>query len=502
MLISEISEFLEISEFPKFDILLRKEKNMTTFKKLKLIEKELGVETYKKTLERLPKRDRKNLHISLKFLLEEIIPKSDLDDLVEFTIRNYPMSNSELLSFIIEELIRQGAKIRGKKGSYDFLIEDDMWKKYEKSWYGWLNKNTKDSNIENLYIKKKIEMKLDFSSEVWDKVEIEQKKIISQKVKLFLEREPTKKVTNHKRYNISLTDIEPVVSTCNQEQKRLIEQIVNADSVTIKNMLNRNNIFFRCKEENQDFLMKVLPILYKKGFYEFLHTKLFPSLLTYNREKNYVKFKEANTLSNIGDDNYREIYHLLKSIQNPTKEESIDITTMLISNFKRSSINQENIDKEALLNTIITSIKHYKEAYEETNNYYPAINLMYMLKLLEILFPKEKVFLDYNLENIYNSTQLSIREDKRRGEDFNYYASISDIEFQILLDKYSNHQELKDEIANLLLELTPDKFLLERTVKQMLWFISLIEEFNSKVEKLLDTMDVVVEELEKEIYSL
>ena len=480
---------------------------MTTFKKLKLIEDELGAKAYTETLEKLPKRDRKKLNISLNFLLKEVMSKSDLDDLVEFTIRNYPMSNSELLSFIIEELIRQGAKIKGKKGSYDFLIEDDRWKKYEKSWYGWLNKNTKDSNIENLYIKKKIEMKLDFSSELWDKVEIEQKKIIPQKVKLFLEREPTKKVTNHKSYDISLTDIEPVVLTCNQEQKRLIKQIENADSVTIKNMLNKNN-FFRCKEENQDFLMKVLPILYKKGFYEFLHTKLFPSLLTYNREKNYVKFKEANTLSNIGDDNYREIYHLLKSIQNPTKEESIEITTMLISNFKRSSINQENIDKEALLNTIITSIKHYKDAYEETNNYYPAINLVYMLKLLDILFPKDKVFLDYNLENIYNSTQLSIKEDKRRGEDFNYYASISDIEFQILLNKYTNNEELKDEIANLLLELTPDKFLLERTVKQMLWFISLIEEFkdkdlnSSKIEQLLETIDVVVEELEKEIYSL
>ena len=270
-------------------------------------------------------------------------------------------------------------------------------------------------------------------------------------------------------------------------------------------MLNRNNNFFRCKEENQDFLMKVLPILYKKGFYEFLHTKLFPSLLTYNREKNYVKFKEANTLSNIGDNNYSEIYHLLKSIQNPTKEESLEITTMLISNFKRSSINQKNIDKEALLNTIITCIKHYKEAYEETNNYYPAINLVYMLKLLEILFPKEKVFLDYNLENIYNSIQLSIREDKRRGEDFNYYSSISDIEFQILLSKYSNHQELKDEIANLLLELTPDKFLLERTVKQMLWFISLIEEFNEELnssKRLVETIDIAVEELENQIYSL
>jgi len=480
---------------------------MTTFKKLKLIEEELGTQTYQETLKKLSKKDRKNLNISLNFLLEEVICESDLDSLVENTIHNYPMSNSEFLSFIIEELIRQGAKIKGKKGSYDFLIEDDMWKKHEKSWYGWLNKNNGDSSIENIYIKKKIEMKLDFSNELWDKIEVEQRKIIPQKVKLFLEREPKKKVANHKKYDISLIDIEPTTLTCTKEQKLLIEQIENSDSVTINKILNKNN-FFRCKEENQDFLMKVLPILYKKGFYDFLHTKLFPSLLTYNREKTYVKFKEANTLSNIGDDNYREIYHLLKSIQNPTKEESIDITTMLISNFKRSSINQKNIDKEVLLNTIIKSIKYYKEAYEETNNYYPAINLMYMLKLLDILFPKEKIFLDYNLENIYKSTHLSIKEDKKRGEDFNYYASISDIEFKILLNEYSNSEELTDELSTLLLELSPDKFLLERTVKQMLWFISLIEEFNnkeinnSKIEKLLETIDLVVEELEKEIYTL
>ena len=480
---------------------------MTTFKKLKLIEEELGTLIYNETLEKLSEKDSKNLDIALKFLVEEIMPQSDLDGLVENSIKNYPMSNSEFLSFVIEELISQGAKIKGKKGSYDFLIEDNMWKSHEKSWYGWLSKNSKDSKIENIYIKRKIEMKLDFSSELWDKTEVEQKKIISQKVKLFLGREPEKKIANDKEYDISLIDIEPTVLTCTKEQKLLIEQIEELDSVSIGKLLNKSK-FFRCKEENQDFLMKVLPILYKKGFYNFLHTNLFPSLLTYNREKNYVKLKEANTLSNIGDNNYHEIYHLLKSIKKPTKEESVDITTMLISNFKRSSLNQKNIDKEVLLNTIIKSINHYKKAYEETHNYYPAINFMYMLKLLEILFPKEKVFLDYNLENIYKSTQLSIKADKKRGEDFSYYAYISDFEFQILLNRYNSNQELKDELSNLLLELNPDKFLLERTVKQMLWFISLIEEFHneepnsSKTEKLLETIESVTEELEEQIYCL
>ncbi len=36
--------------------------------------------------------------------------------------------------------------------------------------------------------------------------------------------------------------------------------------------------FFKPKEENQDFLMRTLPILYKKGLYKLLHDYLFPSL--------------------------------------------------------------------------------------------------------------------------------------------------------------------------------------------------------------------------------
>jgi len=483
---------------------------MTTFKKLELIKNEIGVREYKKSLKELPKRDKRDLNVSLQFLLGDVIPKSDLDILVERTINNYPMSNSELLSFIIEELVRQGVNIKGKK-AYDFLINDKRWREHEKSWYGWLNENTKDSSIESIYIKKKIETKLDFSSELWNKVEVEQKKIIYQKVKLFLEREAIASSASlvediESDYPFIIEDIRPTQLTCTQEQKRLIKEIEDKDSESVEEIVE-NSDFFRAKEENQDFLMKVLPILYKKGLYDFLHINLFPSLFTYNREKKSIKFKEANTLSNIGDDNYHEIYHLLKSIKNPTKEESVDITTMLISNFKRSTLKQKNIDKEVLLNIILKSIKFYKEAYEETHNYYPAINLVYMLKLLNVLFPKEQVFLNYNLETIYSSIEKSIKEDRKRGEDFNYYASISDFEFKILLNRFDSKKELEEELENILWDTTPDKFLVERTHKQMSWFLKLIKEFNIKEPNSIITQNIrniafIVKKLEEDMKFL
>jgi len=282
-----------------------------------------------------------------------------------------------------------------------------------------------------------------------------------------------------------------------------LEDIENSYSSEIEDMI-KDSGFFKPKEENQDFLMRTLPILYKKGLYKLLHDYLFPSLLTYNREKNSVKLKEANTLSNLGDNNYHEIYYILKSIKNPTREESVDITTMLISNFKRSSLSRDNIDKKDILDTLITTINHYKGVYEKTNNYYPAINLVYMLKLLENLSLNDEVFLDYDLESIYNSVKLSIRTDKKRGEDFKYYASMSDFEFKLLLGRYSDINEIREDLSNLILDLEPDKFLLERTLKQMNWFKSIIDEFGkkSRFEKLLEDMDIAIEELEREISFL
>jgi hypothetical protein len=475
---------------------------MTPFKRIELIKDEVGTKLYETTLNRLSSKDKKDPNIVLN-ALSNVISQYTLDSLVEEYIKKHSMSNSELLLFIVDELFNQGVKIKGKKGAYEFLINDDMWKKHEKSWYGWLNEKSRGSIIENKYIKKRVEIKLDLPSNIWEEVEIKQKEIISDKIRLFLEREPNNKINGSGENNISLDDIEPKVSKCSKEQKLLLEDIENGYSSEIEDIIKNSN-FFKPKEENQDFLMRVLPILYKKGLYKLLHDYLFPSLLTYNREKNSVKLKEANTLSNLGDDNYHEIYYILKSIKNPTKEESVDITTMLISNFKRSSLSRDNMEKKDILDTLITTINHYKGVYEKTNNYYPAINLVYMLKLLENLSPNDKVFLDYDLESIYNSVKLSIKADKKRGEDFKYYASMSDFEFKLLLGRYGDINEIREDLSNLILDLEPDKFLLERTLKQMNWFKSIIDEFGkkSRFEKLLENIDIAIEELEREISFL
>ncbi len=124
---------------------------MTPFKRIELIKDEIGTKLYETTLSMLSSKDKKDPNIVLN-ALGNVISQYTLDSLVEDYTKNYPMSNSELLLFIVDELFNQGVKIKGKKGAYEFLINDDMWKKHEKSWYGWLNEKSRGS-INNWKIK-------------------------------------------------------------------------------------------------------------------------------------------------------------------------------------------------------------------------------------------------------------------------------------------------------------------------------------------------------------
>jgi len=124
-------------------------------------------------------------------------------------------------------------------------------------------------------------------------------------------------------------------------------------------------------------------------------------------------------------------------------------------------------------------------------HYYPAINLAYMLKLYSEIIPDSQRFKKYDIEKIYLSVQNSIKKDKKGSYEDRFYATMSDLEFCLLLEK----QETIKKIEKSLEELNPSKFLTERPLFQLIWFVNLLEEFseepNSKlIELCYDAMDI------------
>ena len=99
-----------------------------------------------------------------------------------------------------------------------------------------------------------------------------------------------------------------------------------------------------------------------------------------------------------------------------------------------------------------------------------------MVRLLQIVSPSSSKIEKYNLEKIYHSVKTSIKKDKKASDDLPYYATISELEFLMLLD-YPN---IKNKIEHILEEIQPKVFLVERTLKHMRWFVETVEEFSIK----------------------
>ncbi len=388
-----------------------------------------------------------------------------------------PMPNTQLLNFIINQLEEKGVKWNGQKELFKMLIPNENWKEYKKSWYQWREEYTQQ--IKKDAIRQSIQKRLNFSSYLWNYPEIKQRKIIPLKVEAFLKNES--KIEKQIDNSLDLLIIKPIDPPITLEQKQFLELLNSEVIMNIEILLKKHRKFFIKKKENQKFLLEAVSTLYNKGFYQFLKEKLFPSLSRHNKERIEIKIKEAYTLIYCECSSYEEIFYLLKSIPKKSEEQNININTMIIHAFIKHQVYNYDLNKQELFNVLQMSIGYYQLLYQENNSplrYYPAIQLAYIVKILNILAPsyQNRANLNMDINKIYNAVKLDIQNNKEMGGYFQYSATMSQFEFLLLLNQPYDSFEIEMFIESF----QPEVSLVTQTINQIQCFIDIIQRFDNE----------------------
>jgi len=391
------------------------------------------------------------------------------------------MTNTEVIQQIIYELKEHGLIWKSEKELFEILIPNEDWKRYQTSWSNWKRTNTYYSLTKSPNILRAIEKTLNFESSIWDKRDDIQKEIIKKAIKEFLAKD--------KPY-IDISILIPDEPLITKEQKSILEKIAKASKIDIEEIVAQNLEFFVLDRTNQKFLLDLIPLLYGRGCYSLLNEKAFPSLLVHHQDKIEIKIKRANTLANLSSPDYIEAMEILNTIDNESYR--MDIQTTIISNFRRNSFDNITLSGDDLKKVFKNIIEYYDKIYQNQKfyHYYPAINLAYMINLFVIIFKNDPLVEKYDLTQIYNDVLLSISNDKNKEGDDHYYATITELEFNLLL----NISGIDKKIETLLDNEKPEVFLVERTLKQIKWFVNIVEKFSKNELKEFKTIIRLLED--------
>ena len=103
-----------------------------------------------------------------------------------------------------------------------------------------------------------------------------------------------------------------------------------------------------------------------------------------------------------------------------------------------------------------------------------------MLKLYSLIFADEKI-IPMEVFQIPNKTKTSIAKDKKsKNLDTKYYASVTELEMEMLSTKGYN---ISQKFGLLIESLNPPKDLLKRTLRQIEQFLELVYRFKGSETK-------------------
>ena len=385
------------------------------------------------------------------------------------------MQHKFLLRFIRQEMQRQKIAFKNNKAFFRLFLSDEPWESYRSNMSNWLSSSSKDGVIHKHTFITAINEKLGLSPEIWQASESKQKEAVVLGVKRFkkaLEKE-----------ELLFPWVEDVGMS--EEQNAFISFArQNSVEEVEKEIPQIAESFFR-RSDTQSFLIALLEVMYKKGAYDFVYRHIFSHLLdTYD---NGIKAKKAHIYASLSKPMYREAFDILNSIKGDDAQQTLELQTSAISNIRRERFSSELLTKEALEGLLQTLIQCYSKIYfpQESQSYYVGINLAYMISLAKAIFPDSAMTDGYKVEQIYKEVQDTIAKAKDSTvTEEQYYASMSEIEFELLLGKRSTLQELEYMLESL----QPSQHLIDQTKRQMgLFFVDIVEKFtDNRLENLDD----------------
>ncbi len=367
------------------------------------------------------------------------------------------LKHTEFLKILVSSMI--DADIISYKKEFLAFIHFPTDKYYIQRLSSWLNRS---GEIQDRQFRIAIENRFGFTEEIWDLPTTLQKLNIKQTVKQIKESIASEN-------SLDIHELIPIEYPITTKQKMLLDEFKNLkkqeeiedkiDELTSIGHLDQ-------KIENQEFIAVLLEHAYNKGLYHIIVEFILPKLLYNYRCQTRVLKLEAHTLGSL--ENYGTAKHILSKLIHENVIENINLRTSAISNHKRDMLNGQN--QEELKESLPLLIEHYTYTHKLDNiySYYTGINLLYMVTLVQILFPKDKRYMTIDRQEIYNKSKPSLKIDKTHND---YYVTMSGFEFQLLL----NREGVLEKIESFLANHEPHASLVERTVRQMRLFIAAAE---------------------------
>jgi len=396
------------------------------------------------------------------------------------------MQHKFLLRFIKQEMQKQKIVFKNNESFFKLFLKDEPWENYRSNMSNWLNSSSKDGVIHKHIFIFSINEKLELDPSIWGASDDKQKIEVVKGVTKFKASLANSELLSLLVENVELSDI----------QKDLLHFVKDAKlSDIIKKMKTMPTSFIK-NSDNQKFLICFLEEMYKKGAYDFIYTNIFPCLL--DSYDNSIRSKKAHIYASLTTPMYREAFDILSAIKGENRAETMDLQTSAISNIRRERLSSQMLSKESLKGLLEILIASYTKIYvpKEPYAYYPAINLAYMLGLAKHIFPYsfEEMSQGYTLGQLYDDVKYTIKKAKSSEEKEEiYYASMSEIEFQLLLNRHGMVQELEYLVETLM----PSPHLIHQTQRQMgLFFVKIIKQFSThrplQFEKAVEVLDAYV----------
>ncbi|MBN2768399.1 MAG: hypothetical protein JXQ68_04805 [Campylobacterales bacterium] len=362
------------------------------------------------------------------------------------------MKHTEVISYLINTL-KEANLITYNKDLLSF-IGIPINSIYIKRLSGYINRC---GEIRDRYFLNAIEKRFDLQRDIWQIGESTQKQRIKEAIQkeLLLRQLPGEEALDISNIIHSSTPI-------TQEQINYLDTffILNREKGERK-MINH---FFQIglldkKVENQEFLLKLLKLSYKKGLYDIIISFILPNLYRKYRLFTKVQKIEANSLGSLGK--YEEAKQILHILIDKDFIESINLRTSALSNHKRELLQERPIDRDKLY----TLIMGYQKLHSARGiySYYAGINLLYVAKLAQMLFPLDNRFTQIDLKTIYEHSKHSLKKDKTHHK---YYKTMNKYEFKLLLEA----EGVCEKIESFLDNERPHHALVERSLRQMQLF--------------------------------
>ncbi len=362
---------------------------------------------------------------------------------------------------------------KNNEAFFRLFLEEGSWEEYRSNMSNWLSLGEKDGSIRKRIFIESINEKLGLTPDIWGASEARQKEAVIAGVAKF------KRTLNQEEALFPWVE-EAKIS---EDQEAFLDFVKQASLKEIEERVGLSSSFFEKTSANQSFLIVLFSLMYERGEYVFVYSHVFPYLL--DSYDNNIKSKKADIYASLPTPMYREAFEILNSIKGETKAETVDLQTSAISNIRRERLSSNGLSKEELKTLLKTLIQCYTKIYvpKQEYSYYPGINLAYMVALANHIFPDapELVANGYSVKQIYSDVTKSIVKGKEtKSKEDKYYASMSDIEFQLLL----NRQGMGNELEYMLDDLSPSHSMINHTNRQMgTFFIQIVETFSDASQK-------------------